>query len=357
MNHTIKNMLRAGMSACSICGITKFFRRKQTGACILMYHGFIEGKPEGLENHSRLHLDIEGFRHTAKMLAKHYNVIPLQELVYKMKTGQPVPPNTVALTFDDGYASNYLLALPVLREYDLHATVFASTGFIEGENYQWPDRLEYAIGHCRENVLHLDFPGLPESLSLDTLKMRQKALLRLDPEIKKVPQNRLLESLAHIEERAGVALADDTNPPAIYRAMSWQQVREMENSAYISIGSHTHVHAILGNCPVSFARQDMMRCTELLREKGGVETPMFAYPNGQPGDFNKETRKMLTELGYGVAVTTEMEFNQPDEDLMELKRMGTPLNGYQADAICSGFVNSVKKPITEKISKFIPSSN
>jgi len=349
--------MQAGMSASSLCGLTTFFRRRQTGACILMYHGFIEGKSEGMENHSRLHLDIEGFRHTAKMLVKNYNVIPLQRLVDMMKAGQSVPPNTVALTFDDGYASNYHLALPVLEEYGLHATVFASTAFIEGESYQWPDRIEYAIGHCPDKVLHLDFPGLPKRLDLSTPKKRKKALLLLDPTIKAIPQARHLESLKHIEERAGAALANDANPPAIYQPMTWEQVREMADSAHASIGSHTHIHAILGNCPTEFARQDMLRCTELLREKGGVVSPIFAYPNGEPGDFNGETRKLLKELGYTVAVTTVTEFNHPDQDLMELKRMGTPRNGYQADTICSGFAICVKDPIIKMIGKFLPAIN
>ncbi len=357
MNIIRKNILRGGMSACSMIGITRFFRRKQTGACILMYHGFIEGKPAGLENHSRLHLDIRGFRHTAKMLAKHYNVIPLQQLADMMGAGRPIPLNTVVLTFDDGYASNYHLALPVLEKFGLHATVFASTGFIEREFFQWPDRIEYAIGHCPGSVLDLDFPGLPERLDLGTQRLRKEALLTLDPTIKKVPQARLLECLDHIEKRAGAALADEPDPPAIYLPMTWEQLREMERSAHASIGSHTHIHAILGNCEASFARQEMVRCTRLLREKGGVENPTFAYPNGQPGDFDKETRNLLKELGYSVAVTTVMDFNHPGQDLMELKRMATPRNGYQADTMCSGLVGSVKKPVIDKIGKLLPISH
>jgi len=320
-----------------------------------MYHGFIEGETKGLENHSRLHLDIDAFRHTAKVLKKHYNVIPLQVLADMMEAGQPVPANTVVLTFDDGYASNFHLALPVLEEFKLHATIFASTGFIEGEMYLWPDRIEYAIDQCAHDELHLDFPGLPKKLKLNTRELRKKALLTLDPALKKIPQGRHLDSIAHIEERAGAALADEPNPADIYKPMTWEQVRQMEQSPYASIGSHTHIHAILGGCAPGFARKDLRLCTELLREKGGVENPTFAYPNGQPGDYNNETRQILKELGYTVAVTTVMDFNDPNEDLLTLKRMGTPRNGYQADTICSGFIEQVKRPI-EKISSKLTQS-
>lgn len=356
MNPTLRKIAQTGLSACSVCGLTTLSRRKQTGACILMYHGFCDGENKGLENHSRLHLDIEAFRHTAKMFAKHYHVISLQLLADMMEAGQDIPAGTVVLTFDDGYASNYHLALPILEEYDLHATVFASTGFIEGELYQWPDRIEYAIDHCEKDMLYLDFPGLPKRIDLSSKDARKNALLQLDPAIKLIPQERHLESLEHIEAQAGVALSGDPNPADIYRPMSWEQVREMEQSKHASIGAHTHIHAILGNCSSAFARQDMRKCTDLLREKGGIENPTFAYPNGQPGDYNDETRQIIKELGYSVALTTVMDFNQPNQDLLTLNRMGTPRNGYQADTICSGFMTHVKEPLISKFSKLIPAT-
>ncbi|BDS05308.1 hypothetical protein NT6N_03480 [Oceaniferula spumae] len=357
MNPTLRKFFHAGMTVCSATGLTKIARRKQTGACILMYHGFTQGQSKGLENHSRLHLDIEGFRHTAKMFEKHYNVISLQNLTVMMEAGVEIPPNTVVLTFDDGYASNYHLALPVLEEFGLHATVFASTGFIEGESFQWPDRIEYAIDHCSERVLHLEFEGLPETLNLATIDKKKAALVLLDRALKLIPQERHLESLAHIEERAGAALADDPSPADIYKPMTWDQVRMMDQSKYASIGAHTHIHAILGNCSPAFARQDMRHCTELLEQKAGITNPAFAYPNGQPGDFNADTQQILRELGYSVALTTVMGFNQKHQDLMELKRMGTPRNGYQADTICSGFMKHVKEPIVQKISNLIPATS
>lgn len=44
--------------------------------------------------------------------------------------GQPVPPKSVLITFDDGYLDNYLHAHPVLVEYRLHALFFVVTGWL-----------------------------------------------------------------------------------------------------------------------------------------------------------------------------------------------------------------------------------
>jgi len=343
MNNIAKNIIKSGLALCSKYGVTSSYRRKSMGACIFMYHGFSEGVEKGLENHSRLHLDIKGFRDSAKMFAKHYNVISLQELADLMDSGKQVPDNTVVLTFDDGYASNYHLAFPVLKEFGLHATVFTSTAFVEKEMYQWPDRIEYAIDRTRRDTLSLDFKCLPMTVDLSSIAKRKQALVMLDSVLKTIPQDEHLDSIAHIEERAGVALADEKNPAAIYQALSWEQVRELEASDHVSIGAHTHTHPILGRCSEELARKDMEQCIGLLRRKVGIENPTFAYPNGQAGDYNESTKKMLQDLGVSVAVTTVMEFNDSNSDIMTLYRMGTPQNGYEADTICSGFVPRIKK--------------
>lgn len=348
MNNIVKKIAKSGLVICSKLGVTAPYRRNDKGACILMYHGFSQGSQRGLENHSGLHLDIEGFRHSAKIFAKHYNVIALQELANMIESGETIPPNTVVLTFDDGYASNYHLAFPILKEFGLHATIFTSTGFIEKEMYQWPDRIEYAMDRTQCDVLNLDFPGLPESLDLSSVSNRKLAIIKLDSDIKLVPQDKYLESIAHIEECAGVALSQESNPADIYQALTWEQVRELEASDHVSIGAHTHTHPILGRCSLEFARQDMEKCMHLLQTKGGVDQPTFAYPNGQPGDYNESTQKMLNDLGVSVAVTTNMEFNGTNPDTMLLNRMGTPRNGYEADINCSGFIPTLKKQLSNR---------
>lgn len=357
MNPLIRNIVRTGLAACSVLGVTSIARRAQSGACILMYHGLTKDRQKGLENHSRLHLQVEGFRKSAAVLVKHYNVIPLRELAEMIEAGEKIPDNTVVLTFDDGYASNYHLGLPVLEEFGLHATVFASTAFIEREIFQWPDRIEYAVDHTAEKRLLLDFHHLPKELELGSMEKKKRALITLDAALKCVPQDRHLESIAHVEERAGVSLLNEPNPADIYQPLTWEQLRALHNSEFAEIGAHTHSHPILGRCTPEFARGDMERCLELLKTKGGVENPTFAYPNGKTGDYNARTEELLVELGIKVAVTTEMSFNSTQTNPLRLNRMGTPNDGYQADTICSGLIPFIKHQLANVIPSHNPSTS
>lgn len=99
---------------------------------ILMYHHFVEGNGEGLNNWT---LTRDRFREDLQWLADHgyTTVLPSQ-----LAAGEPLPERAVMLTFDDGYASNYQIAYPLLQEFGakavismiVHYTVDASPDFL-----------------------------------------------------------------------------------------------------------------------------------------------------------------------------------------------------------------------------------
>jgi peptidoglycan/xylan/chitin deacetylase (PgdA/CDA1 family) len=95
---------------------------------ILTYHNFTED--EG----SSYNINIVEFEKQMDYLATYnYSVISLTELIKGLKGGQ-LPPKPIVITIDDGYKSTYTLAYPVLKKYNLPATLFIYTNFIEKNN-------------------------------------------------------------------------------------------------------------------------------------------------------------------------------------------------------------------------------
>ena len=66
-----------------------------------------------------------------------YSVVSLDELVAALERGGKLPPRALAITFDDGYADNHRLALPVLRALGLPATVYVATGSVSDAAPFW----------------------------------------------------------------------------------------------------------------------------------------------------------------------------------------------------------------------------
>jgi len=121
---------------------------------ILTYHNFT--KDEG----SSYKINIVEFEKQMNYLAIHnYSVISLSELLKGLRTGQ-LPPKPIVITVDDGFKFTYTLAYPVLKKYNLPATLFLYTDFIEknSNNLTWEEIREmnknnieigsHTLSHC-----------------------------------------------------------------------------------------------------------------------------------------------------------------------------------------------------------------
>ncbi|UCB57435.1 MAG: polysaccharide deacetylase family protein [Candidatus Omnitrophota bacterium] len=98
---------------------------------ILMYHHI-----DGRSKTSLVSVSPQNFRRQMRFLSeRNYNVISLDKFVQDKLNGQEFPRNTVVITFDDGYGDNFTFAYPVLKEYNLPATIFVITDFIDKEGY------------------------------------------------------------------------------------------------------------------------------------------------------------------------------------------------------------------------------
>ena len=60
--------------------------------------------------------------------------LSLKQLSHSLRAQKPIEPNSVVLTFDDGFANFYTEAFPTLQENGLTATVFLVAGHCGGYN-------------------------------------------------------------------------------------------------------------------------------------------------------------------------------------------------------------------------------
>lgn len=97
------------------------FIRKNYVVPILMYHSVC---PEATAQ-NRLTVSVENFERQMRFLKAHkFNVLPLEVLADAIREKKRIPIRTLAITFDDGYKDNYTYAFPILKKYNLAATIF-----------------------------------------------------------------------------------------------------------------------------------------------------------------------------------------------------------------------------------------
>lgn len=73
-------------------------------------------------------------RHLEYLSSSIHTVVSLTDIEEHLLTGKALPRDAVAITIDDGFEDNYNQAFPLLRKYNMPATIFLASGVIGGTN-------------------------------------------------------------------------------------------------------------------------------------------------------------------------------------------------------------------------------
>lgn len=304
------------------------------GALILGYHRIASTSGDVYEvcvspEHFDEHLDI---------LRKYTQPISLSRLVQNLKEGS-LPPKSVAITFDDGYADNLYFAKPLLEKYEIPATVFVCTGYA-GREFWW-DELERLVMSSRADLhtFHLEMgksrfqwnqPAVsrdaksPGDVSLRRQFRHELYLYLLDLDID--DQNKALEM---IRNWSGVS-SDGTSP---LRALDHAELLRLGQGGLVELGAHTRNHLMLPRLPLGRQRDEIVSGKQDLETLLGQPVDGFAYPNGRS---TEDAKRFVREAGFAYACTSLHDVVGTGSDLHELTRF------WQGDVGGDKFMRNLK---------------
>lgn len=260
----------------------------------------------------------EHFAQQLAVLHSHYNVVDLQTAIRNRELRENGS-RTVAITFDDGYVDNLERALPILEHFEMPATFFLTTGYLDQKREFWWDELEQILMHPNllpkqleivaeeetwtwelGDAAHHTAQDITESkkhfawdASLNSrLGFCYKVWQRLAPLDHATRQIILLQ----IAEWAGV---EPILRPK-YRMMKAEEIKELALHPLITIGGHTHVHNNLAFLPASLQQHEIAHNRKILTSLIGEEPSYISYPHG---DFDQQTLILTQQSGYDSAFT------------------------------------------------------
>lgn len=255
--------------------------------------------------------DAAHFDRLMNFVARSFNVMTLGDAVSQLAQGN-LPYRALVITFDDGYADNAEVALPILQRHGLAATFFVSTGFLDGGR-MWNDSVIECVRACRQQEIDLEPFGLGRCPLADATE-RRHAITQLLPRIKYLSLTEREEAIVTLQRACGV-----TDLPTSLM-MSTRQVQVMHRAG-MEIGAHTVHHPILATLSASAAEFEISEGRNQLQSIIDAPVDMFAYPNGKPGrDFDQSHVKLLKQLGFRGAVTTAPGVARTSDDQLQLPR-------------------------------------
>jgi peptidoglycan/xylan/chitin deacetylase (PgdA/CDA1 family) len=328
--------------------ILKFINKKKVR--ILMYHGVGNLQTDFNIDDPSLIISPQNFEKQIKYLSKYYNIISLSSLCNCIEKKIPFPPNSVILTFDDGLKNNFTDAFPILQKYNITATFFLITDYIDTLKVSWDNKFFYFSSKIDSIKLIEEFkskfkeyPGLIESIDQKNAIEHVRLILKykFDENIREEFVNELYKKYRikiHSEEIKDLYL-------------SWQEIKIMADSG-ISFGSHTCTHPVLSRLNLEKIKHEIVSSKINIEDKLGKIINLFAYPFGYKGSFDLNAIKVLTESNFLCAVSTMHGFNDLHSNLYELRRIciiDEP--SYYFKLRIEGFENFIEK-IYQKIYRY-----
>ena len=285
-------------------------RRKHCTARILYYHRVNDENDPFFGA-----LPTAVFEQQMRYLAGHYRVVSIRDLVSHLEDDTS-PEMLVGITFDDGYADNYHNALPILRRYNLPATIFLTTGSIDSGEPLWFEALAEAVKKTPHEFIDIEF-DVAQRLWLRTQSERLQANGKIFAELRKLNDGERNRRLAELLRRLGLAGKSSRR----HKMLTWEQVRLMRKQA-ITFGGHTVTHPFLSRLTDSQLAWEVSECKRRIEDELQEAVSYFAYPNGRECDFHRPAKDALDAAGYQAAMTTIWGMNVPLTDRMELRRGG-----------------------------------
>jgi len=255
-------------------------------------------------------LDATEFQQTMEWLKEWFNVLPLDQAIARLND-HSLPARSAAITFDDGYADNFTVALPILQAHGLTATFFIATGYLDGGR-MWNDTVIEAVCHCNKARIDLSREGLGVHELNSSDAIRQAIMSILNNVKYRDPQERL-KALDYVAAVSGARLPQDL-------MMTSDQVKIMRHAG-MSIGAHTVTHPILARLSPEEVRAEVAESKRFLESLLQERVGLFAYPNGKPNvDYRAADADIIRSLGFDAAVTTAWGVVDAKSNLMQLPR-------------------------------------
>lgn len=242
--------------------------------------------------------DIRRFDQILGWVARWLRVLPLDQAVERLRAGT-LPARAAAITFDDGYADNHQLALPILAKHGLCATFFVATGFLDGGR-MWNDTVIESVRSCLASTLDLTnlANGTLGIFDLSGIAQRRLAIDTILRAIKYLPPDERNAVAQRVCALTGAQPSDDL-------MMTSEQVRALRRAG-MQVGAHTVSHPILAGLSDSAARVEMLQSKQRLEHVLNEPVTLFAYPNGRPDrDFTRRSVQLARDVGFKAAVSTE----------------------------------------------------
>lgn len=298
---------------------------------ILTYHKIGHKAPD---EHG-LNVTLDNFEAHLKWLLKNYDIISIQELIDKIHIGA-VGKRSIVLSFDDCYIGSFQKVIDILSHYRVPGVFYVTTmRMADGLPYLWNELLNkvlFGVGterHLSEliNALGLKYKAIDNFTENDRAATQGWTFHSCsDPhqrhQIARILRREFLmaNSLQKVEKLH--AICSDLECDEESKLLTRESIGNVISNDLITIGGHTDSHLNLARLSTDQQYEQIRKNKILLENASGKPVEHFAFPYGSRDFFAPETIRILKDLDFKSAVTTEFGGIDVGSELYLLPRIG-----------------------------------
>lgn len=243
---------------------------------------------------------------------RDYDFIQLNELETRLINREKHKKPFMVFTFDDGYLDNYEFAFPIFLKNKVPFSVFPSVDFINNER---PFNYPFIIEEMVRNNDELQVNGACYSCQNDSEK--EATFLKLKDLVLSLPYSNFKNSFFELFNKY---IKDNYFKN---RYLSWEQLREMQESGLCLVGSHTMSHCKLSSCDsVNQINYELGESKRILEENLNRQIKFISYPFGWINDIDERVIESAKKTGYSMAfISYGGGCRKMDNDLYRVKRL------------------------------------
>ena len=305
---------------------------KGAGA-VLMYHRVLPDTQMADDLDIGMAVSSSNFEKQIKTLKSKYKMVSMEEFDNNLRKKEKK--FMITITFDDGYKDNLDYALPILEKFKVPATVYVTTRFLEGDTWMWWYELKEEIKN--KSKLDFNFENTKYNFVLENQKQKNqvfKKLRELFLDLSKEKQIKLLEIITKKKERKNYSKI----------CLSKEELKNLSKHPLITVGAHSHNHLNLRILEKEDLIYEIKESKIVLENLLKNKIKHFSYPYGQKKQVSEREKKIVADLDFATAVTTQV-YPIKDCSPFLLPRMYVGNNLCERSLInhLSGFYNLVNK--------------
>ncbi|NIO21655.1 MAG: polysaccharide deacetylase family protein [Candidatus Aenigmarchaeota archaeon] len=319
LRHSIKTFLAIVLYYSGFIGIIRVLGRHY--AKILVYHS-ISDRESIFVRGTGMWVSPVIFHKHLNYIRRNYQLISLRTLVDSLKEGW-IPPRSVVLTFDDGFADNFHFVYPYLKRNNIEATIFLTTDCIDNKKATWIQELNYLINN-------VDVQGVIRGINALAQELGTNGLI--------IETNSETNIRKQVEEYLGYCVSKKLRDTMLTRLYGEFNIRKKkvfsENQLFLTkdqmfqmcgngiyFGSHGSSHTPFSAMTLPEQREEILNSRRVIEKDFAQDFLPFSYPFGKAKDYSPDTRAIIENTGHDCIVTAMPTLNHGDTSPYELGRI------------------------------------